>query len=229
MSAEGAGRRVTSVSDDAMLRRLLVGTNNPNKAREIGELLAGAEIEIVAPLDLGIDDEPEENGATFEENALIKARFYSARTGLPGLADDSGLAVDALGGRPGVFSSRYAPTDSERIARLLGELEGVAPEVRTARFVCAAALVVPGGAELPLVGEPRGPGMADGAREIVEVGTCEGRIALEPRGENGFGYDPVFYLPDADKTMAELSPEAKNARSHRGRALRAIQRHFVSR
>ena len=164
-------------------------------------MLSALGVRVVSPRDLGISEDPVEDGATFEDNALIKARFYSQRTGLPCLADDSGLVVDALGGRPGVLSSRFAPTDAERIARLLKELGGVPDEKRTAHFVCAAALVVP--ATPP-----------PGAREILEKGICEGVIALKPRGTNGFGYDPVFLIPLLGKTMAELAPEAKNALSH---------------
>jgi XTP/dITP diphosphohydrolase len=127
----------------APTRTLLVGTNNAHKAGEIAALLAPLGIAVTTPRDLGIADEPVEDGATFAENALIKARFYAERAEMPALADDSGLVVDALDGRPGIYSSRYAPTDSERIARLLGELRAVPDERRSARFVCAAALVVP--------------------------------------------------------------------------------------
>jgi len=189
-------------------RTLLVGTNNSHKAGEISAMLADLDVRVVTPRDLDIADEPVENGATFEENARIKARFYAEASGLPCLADDSGLVVDALGGRPGVYSSRYAPTDPERIARLLGELEGVSDAERAARFVCAAALVISD---------------AQSRIEIVKTGTCEGRIAQGPRGENGFGYDPIFYQADLGKTLAEIPAEVKNARSHRGRALQAMR------
>lgn len=196
--------------------QLLVGTNNTHKAGEIAALLNDSPraIQVVTPRDLGITEEPEENGETFEANALIKARYYAERSGLPCLADDSGLVVDALDGRPGVYSARYAPSDPERIARVLRELEGVPESRRTARFVCAAAVVVPSAPDQP-------------SHQIVRVGTCEGRIAFEARGKNGFGYDPVFFLPDVEKTMAELAPEEKNARSHRGRALEAIHPHIL--
>jgi XTP/dITP diphosphohydrolase len=196
--------------------RLLVGTNNAHKAGEIAAMLNDSPraIQVLTPRDLGITEEPEENGETFEANALIKARYYAEQSGLPCLADDSGLVVDALDGRPGVYSARYAPSDPERIARVLRELDGVPESRRTARFVCAAALVVPAVSDQP-------------PREAVRVGTCEGRIAFEARGKNGFGYDPVFFLPDVGKTMAELPPEEKNARSHRGRALEAIHPHIL--
>ncbi|MBN1868053.1 RdgB/HAM1 family non-canonical purine NTP pyrophosphatase [Candidatus Sumerlaeota bacterium] len=192
-------------------RTLLVGTNNAHKAREIAALLEDMNVRVATPREIGIDCEPVEDGATFRDNALLKARFYSRASGLPCLADDSGLEVDALDGRPGVLSSRYAPTDPERIQRLLDEMKNVEANRRAARFVCAAALVD-----------------ARSETEIVEIGTCEGEIAFEPRGTNGFGYDPVFCLADVGQTMAELTPEEKNARSHRGRALRAVQPHIAS-
>ena len=188
---------------------LLVGTNNAHKAREIAAILHATGVRVVTPKELGIANEPEENGTTFAENALIKARYYATQGQMPCLADDSGLAVDALDGRPGVFSARYAPTDAECIARLLDELRDIPAEKRTARFVCAAALCMPDGLE------------------IVETGTCEGQIVFAPRGSNGFGYDPVFYLPDLDCTMAELSAEEKNTRSHRGNALTTMKPHLL--
>lgn len=191
---------------------LLIGSNNEGKARELAEMLESAApgvFSVRRPADCGIEEEPEENGKTFEDNALIKARYYGRHSGLLCLADDSGLCVDVLDGRPGVRSSRYAPTDPERIERLLAELRGIDREMRTARFVCAAALVLPGGGEW------------------VERGTCEGRIAEEPAGQNGFGYDPVFYLPDRGRTMAQLPAEEKNAISHRGRALEKIIQHLL--
>ncbi len=208
---------------------MLVGTNNTHKAGEIAAMLEktvrgfDSPVSFLLPKDLGIKDEPVEDGETFRDNALIKARFYAARSGLPCLADDSGLEVDALGGRPGVFSSRYAPTDPERIARLLGELRETPEADRSARFVCAAALVVP-----PEFGREAGA-IPDGKerREIVEIGICEGAVAAESRGENGFGYDPVFYLPDLSRTMAEISAGQKNALSHRGRAFGAMSPHLV--
>lgn len=193
-----------------MSRQLLVGTNNPHKVREIAALLEGVDIQVVGPRQLGIADEPAEDGEAFADNALIKARFFAQRAARPCLADDSGLVVDALDGRPGVYSSRYAPTDEERIARLLSEMQDVPAGRRQARFVCAVALVD-----------------AQGNTLAAKTGTCEGVIALEPRGQEGFGYDPVFFLPDADKTMAELSSDEKNARSHRGNALAAIRQHLL--
>lgn len=188
------------------MKQLLIATNNAHKVDEISVLLFGLNVELVTPGDLGIEAEPEEDGSTFRENALIKARFFARASGLPSLADDSGLEVDALGGRPGIYSSRYAPTSPERNRRLLEEMRGVAEGERSARFVCAAALVTPEG------------------EEIVEVGKCEGVIAHEPSGGGGFGYDPVFFLPDVRKTMAEISSKEKNARSHRGKAFAAIRK-----
>ena len=193
----------------AASRRLLVGTNNAGKALEIAALVQTLGVVVVLPRDLGIAAAPLEDGPTFQANALLKARFFSEAAGLPCLADDSGLEVDALAGRPGIFSSRYGITDAERIARLLDEMRHLPQSERTARFVCAAALVD-----------------ASAGTEVVETGQCEGAIAEAPRGGRGFGYDPVFYLPDVGKTMAEITPEEKNARSHRGRALAAILPHI---
>jgi len=185
--------------------RLLLGTRNPGKAREIGSLLQGVPVEVVTLSDLGIAEEVPEEGATFEENAVAKATAYARLTGLWTLADDSGLEVDALGGEPGVHSKRYAPTDPERIARLLARLEGVPWERRTARFRCVVALALPGGSVHRAYGQVRG------------------YITPWPAGNGGFGYDPVFYLKHLGRTMAQLSTEEKNAVSHRGRAVRAIR------
>lgn len=152
--------------------------------------------------------EPEENGATFEANAIIKAEAWSAATGLPALADDSGLVVDALGGAPGIYSARYAETPAARIERVLAELrEATDSAQRTARFMCAVALAVPG------------------RPTLTREGRVEGWIGFAPRGEGGFGYDPIFELtepPHIGRTMAELSADEKHALSHRGRALQAL-------
>ncbi len=185
--------------------RLLLASNNPGKVAEFRQLLAGCGWEIVTPTELGLDVQVEETGQRYAENATIKAVTYSQASGLVTLADDSGLEVDALGGRPGPLSARYAGsdrTDAERVQALLQELAGVSDEQRTARFRCVIAIVDPAGRV-----------------ELVE-GTVEGRIALEPRGENGFGYDPVFVLPERGMTAAELPPDEKNAVSHRGVAAR---------
>lgn len=184
--------------------KLLVATNNAGKLREYQALLADLPVQLTTPGQEGIELEVEENGASFAENALLKARAYCAVSRLPTLADDSGLEVDALGGGPGVYSARYAgngATDRQRYEKLLDALRGVPPAQRSARFRCAIALVLP-----------------DGTEEITE-GECEGIIIDTPRGEHGFGYDPVFYMPALGKTMAELPPELKNRVSHRARAL----------
>lgn len=184
--------------------KLLIATNNAGKLREYMDLLGDLPVQLTTPQQEGIELEVEENGSTFAENALLKARAYCTASRLPTLADDSGLEVDALGGAPGIYSARYAgsnATDRQRYEKLLAELRGIPPAERTARFRCVIALVLP-----------------DGTEEITE-GECEGVIIDTPRGEHGFGYDPVFYMPALGKTMAELPPELKNRVSHRARAL----------
>lgn len=184
--------------------KLLIATNNAGKLREYADLLGDLPVQLTTPRQEGIELEVEESGATFAENALLKARAYCAASRLPTLADDSGLEVDALGGAPGIYSARYAgnhATDRQRYEKLLAELRGIPPAERTARFRCVIALAMP-----------------DGTEEITE-GECEGIIIDTPRGEHGFGYDPVFFMPALGKTMAELPPELKNRVSHRARAL----------
>jgi XTP/dITP diphosphohydrolase len=195
-------------------RQLLVATRSRHKLRELRDLLSLADgVELLAPDDLGIPDEPEETGETFETNARIKARFYAARSGLPTLADDSGLEVDALGGGPGVRTRRYAgpdATDASNNELLLRELNGLPADRRGARYVCVLALALPGEAG------PRG-----GLELIVRRGTCRGRIATELRGNGGFGYDPLFEPwsePPGGRTLGQWSAEAKNEISHRSRA-----------
>jgi XTP/dITP diphosphohydrolase len=183
--------------------RLLVATTNRGKVAEYASLLAGLDIELITLDQAGISQEAREDYNTFAENARSKAEFYAGLSGLLTLADDSGLEVDALGGEPGVRSSRYAgdnASDSDRVDFLLNKLKGVALEKRQARFKCVIAIAAPGG-YLNLVS-----------------GECEGAIALQPRGDNGFGYDPIFFLPQYGKTIAEITPELKNEISHRGRA-----------
>jgi XTP/dITP diphosphohydrolase len=177
---------------------MMMATTNRGKAAELKRILGEVEIELLS-LERGAETESIEAGATFTENALLKARFYHARSGLITIADDSGLEVDALGGAPGLYSARYGATDAERIARLLDDLKGVPEEGRTARFVCAAAIVWEGG-------------------ERVFTGEVRGRITFEPRGENGFGYDPIFYFEPAGMTFAEMTRDEKSRVSHRGRA-----------
>ena len=184
-------------------RTLLVATGNPGKAREFERLLREVPLKITSLDEVGCRADAEEVGDTFEENAIIKARSYCARTGLVTLADDSGLEVDALGGEPGVRSARYGGpgyTDEERVELLLRNLREVAWEDRTGRFRCVIAIAWP-----------------EGQVRTVD-GAVEGIIQYEPRGANGFGYDPVFHLPHLGKTTAELSLKDKNELSHRGRA-----------
>ena len=183
--------------------RLLIATNNVGKVHEYAELLAGSGFDLCRLAEVGLDNEVEETGETFTENACLKARAYGQSSGLLTLADDSGLEVDALGGAPGVHSARYAgpgATDADRIGKLLAALDGVPWEKRTADFRCVIALSWP-----------------DGRLETFE-GRCDGVIAFEPKGTNGFGFDPVFYMPEHNCTMAELPMDVKNCISHRGRA-----------
>lgn len=187
--------------------KLVIATKNRGKARELGDLLKGLDIEVLSLSDFPSAVLPPEDGKTFRENALKKARAVFEATGLPSLADDSGLVVDALYGRPGIFSARYAgegASDEDNYRKLLGELEGVATEKRSARFVCALAY-------------------KDKGREEVFEGELKGRIAASPRGVNGFGYDPVFEIERLNKSAAELSPAEKNAISHRAEALKRFK------
>jgi XTP/dITP diphosphohydrolase len=204
-------------SGRAAPRRLLVATRSRHKLRELQELLDLPDTELLSPDDLGIEDEPEETGRSFEANASLKARYYARRSGLPTLADDSGLEVDALGGAPGVRTRRYAgddATDEQNNAKLLAALDGLPPDRRGARYVCVLALA------LPAEGGARG-----GIPTIMRRGTCRGRIATEPRGTGGFGYDPIFEPasePPGGETLGQWSPEAKNAISHRAGAARRM-------
>jgi XTP/dITP diphosphohydrolase len=189
---------------------LLIATGNPGKVREYDELLAGIPVTCIRPADVGIDLKVSEGGATYHENAVLKAETYARAGRSHGiwltLADDSGLEVDALKGRPGVHSARYGRpdfNDADRWRLLLQELEGVPWEQRTARFRCVIALAT-----------------ADGRVATVE-GVCEGRIALHAAGTGGFGYDPVFYLPGQNCTMAQLPKGVKSSISHRAHAARA--------
>ena len=190
------------------MKKLLVATHNRGKLREYKELLSDLPVTLIYLDDVGIHQDVPETGHTFEENALQKATAYARLSGLLTLADDSGLEVDALGGAPGIHSARYAgpnATDEDRIRKLLTELRHVPPEERTARFRCVIAVATP-----------------EGATYTAE-GTVEGRIVDTPRGSHGFGYDPIFLLPDRGQTMAELPPEEKNRISHRARAAQAIK------
>ena len=186
--------------------KLILASNNANKLREFRSLVADMDIELLSQKEAGCDFEVEETGTTFEENAYLKASAVTEATGIAAVADDSGLCVDALGGEPGIYSARYglghAASDEERYRYLLQKMEGV--KDRSARFVCCICCTFPDGSVIRSRGE------------------CEGEILLAPKGQNGFGYDPVFHPLCLDKSMAELSPEEKNAISHRGKALRAF-------
>ena len=190
------------------MKRMIFATGNENKMVEIREILGDLPLEILSMKQAGIRADIEENGTSFEENALIKAREVCRLAGEMVLADDSGLEIDYLNGEPGIYSARYmGENTSYRVKNknLMERLEGVPNEKRTARFVCAIAAVFPDG------------------KELVVRGTVEGIIGYEERGENGFGYDPIFYLPEKGKTTAQLSAEEKNEISHRGKALRQIK------
>lgn len=191
-----------------MKRKLVFATSNEGKMREIREILKELDMEIYSLKEAGIESDAEENGTTFEENAVIKARAAAKYTDAIVLADDSGLEIDYLNGEPGVYSARYLGEDiSYRIKNqnLIDRLEGVPDEKRTARFVCVIAAVLPDGGVL------------------TARGTVEGIIGTEERGQGGFGYDPIFYLPEYGCSTAELSMEQKNEISHRGKALREMK------
>ncbi|MDO4478474.1 MAG: RdgB/HAM1 family non-canonical purine NTP pyrophosphatase [Lachnospiraceae bacterium] len=187
---------------------ILFATGNKNKLIEIRRILQGTGYGVVSMKEAGYDVDIEENGSTFLENALIKARTICRLSGQITMADDSGLVIDALNGEPGIYSARYLGENTpytEKNAIILERMAGVPEEKRTARFVCAMCAVFPDG------------------RELTAVETFEGRIAFEVAGANGFGYDPVFYVPEAGCTSAELSEDDKNAISHRGKALRKME------
>jgi XTP/dITP diphosphohydrolase len=190
-----------------MSMELVLASNNQGKLREISQLLKPLGFTVKTAAQAGFNEEVEETGDTFEANAKLKACAVAKALGIPALADDSGLAVQALNGAPGVYSARYAgpgASDADRSARLLKELAMVPPEKRSAAFVCVMACCLPSG------------------EVMTAEGRLEGRIALEPAGYNGFGYDPVFELPERGCTVAQLTAEEKNAISHRGRALRKL-------
>jgi len=191
------------------MQKFIVATKNKGKMKEIKEILKDFPFEVVSMEEAGINEDIEETGSTFEENALIKANAIrkTAGEGVFAMADDSGLEVDFLDGRPGIYSSRFAgenASDAERNEKLLSLLKDVPFEKRTARFVCVIAVILPD------------------RKYFTVKGTCEGYIGFEPKGSNGFGYDPLFYLPDYEMTVAQMSPEQKNEISHRGKALRKM-------
>ena len=190
------------------MTKIILASNNKGKIKEVKEICKDMPVEIVSMKEAGIDIDIEENGTTFEENALIKAEAVMKLTGELTIADDSGLEIDYLNKEPGIYSARYMGEDTSyhiKNANLISRLEGVPDEKRTARFVCAIAAVLPNG------------------EVLHSEGTIEGIIGYEEQGENGFGYDPIFYLPQYGCTTAQLEPDVKNELSHRGKALRAIK------
>ena len=190
------------------MKRIIFATGNKDKLKEIREIVSRFGLDVVSMKDAGYDLSIEENGTTFAENALIKARSVCLASGEMTMADDSGIVVDAMDGMPGIHSARFMGKDtSYRIknAAIIEKLSGVPDEKRSARYVCAIALVLPDG------------------RHYVCEDTFEGRIGYEEKGSGGFGYDPIFYVPEAGKTAAEMTPEEKNAVSHRGKALRKME------
>jgi XTP/dITP diphosphohydrolase len=189
--------------------KLLLATTNRGKIREICHLLQGMPFDVVTPTDLDIDLTIKEDKPTYQENAQLKAEAYSKASGLITLADDSGLEVDALNGEPGIRSARYAgenASDQNRIEYLLARLREIPQEKRAARFICVIAIAVPG------------------EKTILCQGDCQGVISFEPKGKNGFGYDPIFHFPELNKTMAELTLEQKSQVSHRGKAVKEASR-----
>ena len=190
------------------MRTIVLATNNPGKVREINEMLAGYDLSVVSQSAFNVPD-VEETGLTFVENALLKARNASMHTGFPAIADDSGLEVDALSGAPGIYSARYAgqgSTDEANLQKLLDDLREIPQSGRTARFQCL----------MVYLRHPHDP------TPLIFQGTWEGGVLDAPRGENGFGYDPVFFVPTHNCASAELEAHIKNSLSHRGQALRAL-------
>jgi len=191
-----------------MNRRIVLASNNAGKVREFNQLLAGTEFEVVPQSEFAVE-EIEETGLTFVENAILKARNAAAHTGLAAIADDSGLEVDALQGAPGIYSARYAgagASDRQNLEKLLADIKDVPDTRRTARFQCLMVYLRHAGDPTPRIFQ----------------GTWEGRILQAPQGDNGFGYDPVFYVPEQECSSAQLAPEVKNRLSHRGQAVRQL-------
>lgn len=196
------------------MKQIVLASTNQGKVREVAMMVQDMGIEIIPLSETAFEGEIEENGTTFEENAVIKATQVAKTLGVPALADDSGLEIDYLNKEPGIYSARYMGEDtSYRIKNqnLIDRLEGVPDERRTARFVCAIAAVFPDGSS------------------VVTKGVMEGRIGYEESGSNGFGYDPIFILPEYGCTTADLDPETKNQESHRGKALRAMKEELKKR
>jgi len=193
---------------------IIFATGNEGKMREIRQILEGMDVELLSMKEAGIEADIVEDGRNFEENAIIKAKAVAAKTDHIVLADDSGLEIDHLNKEPGIYSARYLGEDTSydiKNANILKRMEGVPEEERTARFVCAIAAAMPDG------------------EVLTTLGIIEGRIGHEPKGGNGFGYDPIFYLPEYGRTSAELSEEEKNAISHRSRALAAMREELEKR
>jgi len=191
-----------------MTKHIVLASSNPGKVREINQMLAGLHLSVVPQSDFKVID-AEETGLTFVENALLKARNATRHTGLPAIADDSGIEVDYLNGAPGIYSARYAgknASDEQNLRKLLDDLVGIPEAERTARFQCLMVYLRHEFDPTP----------------IICQGTWEGRLLLEPRGANGFGYDPIFFVPTHNCSSAELPPEVKNKLSHRGQALRLL-------
>ncbi|MEH7112130.1 XTP/dITP diphosphatase [Neobacillus niacini] len=189
------------------MKEVIIATKNPGKAKEFEHIFAPRGIKVRTLLDYPEIADVEETGKTFEENAILKAEAVSLALNKMVIGDDSGLIVDALEGRPGIYSARYAgepKSDQKNLEKVLGELKGIPEENRTARFYCVLAVALPG------------------KETITVAGTCEGRILEEQRGTNGFGYDPVFYIPEKGYAMAELSSDEKNKISHRANALKQL-------
>lgn len=191
-----------------MTKQIVLASNNPGKVREINQILAALSLIVVPQSDFNVPD-AEETGLTFVENALLKARNATRHTGLPAIADDSGIEVDYLNGAPGIYSARYAgkgASDEQNLRKLLADLEGIPEAERTARFQCLMVYLRHEFDPTP----------------VICQGTWEGHILLAPRGANGFGYDPIFFVPTHNCSSAELPPEVKNKLSHRGQALRLL-------
>ncbi len=194
------------------MTKIIIASNNEGKIREFKQIFSDMDVQLVSMKEAGIDIDVDENGTTFEENALIKAKAIMDATGEITIADDSGLEVDYLNKEPGVYSARYLGHDTSyaiKNASIINRLAGVTGNDRSARFVCAIAIVFPDG------------------KQITTRGTMEGLIGYEEKGNNGFGYDPIVYLPEFEKTSAELTPEEKNKISHRGKALEQLKKELV--
>lgn len=188
--------------------KIVLASSNEGKVREINQMLANTDIRVIPQTEFNIED-VEETGLSFIENALLKARHASMQTGLPAIADDSGIVVDALQGRPGIYSARYAgegATDEENLWKLIKEVESLPEDDRAARFICLMVYLE----------------HKDDPTPVIAEGVWHGIAITEPKGKNGFGYDPMFYLPEFQSTSAELPPDKKNSISHRGQALKKL-------